>query len=106
MRIRRLRPPLRQQFGPEEALARAHVGQAVQLQGARLRQILHAPVLVAEAHEGAREEHAAQRVQLRFRQSGQRQRQRLFPVEFTFADADPVVHRIVSTRPQPRQQRQ
>ena len=52
VRVRRLRPALRQQFGPQEALARAHVGQAVQLQGPRLRQVVHPPVVAAQAHEG------------------------------------------------------
>jgi hypothetical protein len=36
VRIRRLRPAVRKQLGPQEALARPHVGQAVQLQGLRL----------------------------------------------------------------------
>lgn len=54
MRVRRLRPPVRELVGQEEALARAHVGQALQLPRARLRQVLHPPVLAPEAHEGAR----------------------------------------------------
>lgn len=66
-----MRSPIRQQLGPEEALARAHVGQAVQLQGAGMRQVLHSSVILEEAHEGAREELAAQRVQLRLGQPGQ-----------------------------------
>lgn len=109
MRIRRLRPAVRQQFRPEEALARAHVGQAVQLQSARLRQVVHAPVVAAQAHEGARQEHAAQRVQLRLGQSGQRQRQRLVAFQLAFADAHPVVDRLPrpgTHRPRPLGQQQ
>ena len=53
VRVRRLRPEIRQQQRPEEALPRAHQRQALLLQGARLRQVLHAPELAAEAHEGA-----------------------------------------------------
>jgi len=63
LRVHRLRPTLRQQFGPEEALARAHGRQAVQLPLRRLRQVLHAPVVAAETHEDSREagsqQHAA-----------------------------------------------
>jgi len=52
LRVRRLRPSLRQQLGPEEALARAHLGQTLLLQGARLRQVLHAPLLSTKTHQG------------------------------------------------------
>lgn len=44
---------IRQQQRPEEALSRAHQRQAVQLQSARLWQILHTPELPAQTHEGA-----------------------------------------------------
>ncbi|XP_034417575.1 zinc finger protein ZIC 5 isoform X1 [Cyclopterus lumpus] len=53
VRVRRLRQKIRQQQRPEEALPRPHQRQAVLLQGPRLRQVLHAPELAAEAHEGA-----------------------------------------------------
>ena len=93
-----MRPTLRQQFRPEKALARPYVGQAVQLQGARMRQVLHAPVVVAQAHEGARQEHTTQRVQLRLGQSGQRQRQRLLAVQLSVADSHTFINRL---RPPP-----
>ena len=47
MRVRRLRPTLRQQLRPEEALARPHDRQAVRLPARRLRQVLHASVVAS-----------------------------------------------------------
>lgn len=54
MRVRGLRQTVRKLFGQEETLTRAHVRQAVQLPRARLRQVVHAPLVAAQAHEGAR----------------------------------------------------
>lgn len=98
-----MRPAVRQQLGSEETLARPHVRQAVQLQGTRLRQILHAPVVVAQAHESARQEHSTQRLELRLGQPGQRQRQRLVAGQLSVADTDTVVDRLVP-RSRPRRQ--
>lgn len=53
VRVWRLRQKIRQQQRPEEALPRPHQRQALLLQSARLRQVLHAPELAAEAHESA-----------------------------------------------------
>lgn len=47
MRTRRLRSAIRQLLGPQETLARAHLGQTVQLPGERLRQVVHASVVAA-----------------------------------------------------------
>lgn len=52
VRVRGLRPEVRQQFGPQEALSRPHVGQTVQLPRVRLRQELHASQLTPQAYEG------------------------------------------------------
>lgn len=52
MRVRGMRPEVRQQLGQEKALARAHVGQTVQLPDIGLRQIVHASQFTEEAHEG------------------------------------------------------
>ncbi len=68
MRVRRLRSSLRQLQRSKKTLARAHQRQTLQLQGARLRQVLHPPLLTQEAHEGARQGGPA----LQFRQRRQR----------------------------------
>lgn len=52
MRVRRVRSALRKQLGPQKALARAHLGQTVQLQGQGLRQVIHPSQLAAQTHEG------------------------------------------------------
>lgn len=52
MRARRLRPTIRQLVGSQEAFARPYVGQAVQLSGEWMRQVLHASFLLAQAYEG------------------------------------------------------
>ena len=105
MRIRRLRPAVRQQFGSQEALARAHIGQAVQLQGARMRQVVHAPVVAAEAHEGARQESHSGRKQLRFRRRRQRFRLgTIFAVRFAVSDSD-AVDRFAEQRRKRRKRR-
>ena len=50
MRVRGLRPALREQFRPQEAHARAHERQALLLSRERLREELHTPEFAAEAH--------------------------------------------------------
>lgn len=54
MWIRRLRPSVCELVGQKETLARAHVGQALQLPRARLRQVIHASVVSPQAYEGPR----------------------------------------------------
>ena len=55
VRIRRLRPAIREQFRSQETLARTHERQTLQLQDTRLRQVVHAPELAAQTHESARQ---------------------------------------------------
>lgn len=50
VRVRRLRPEVCQQQRPKEAHARPHVGQALPVQD--VRQVVHAPQLAPETHEG------------------------------------------------------
>lgn len=74
VRVRRLRQTVRQLLGPEKTLARPHLRQTLQLQGAGLRQVLHTPVLPQETHEGARQVSSAVRIWVRERRLDHHQR--------------------------------
>lgn len=98
MRVCGLRPSVRQLVGQKEALTRPHVRQALQLSGARVRQVVHAPVLAAQAHEGARRGRgrlsALRQRRRRLLLGGQRQRyrRRCQPPRPDTSPARPPIH--------------